>query len=156
MGGSVGGPSHYGKFYILDVKYTIQVVYLKKQTITPIAGIILLTSGIATYLTNPNWISSTTGATGTLIGAGITALIITIWNTWQKTKKEVITDERDYKISEKASYKTFQISFTLTGLIFASISITKYQPPAQTVLGLIFALMGLSYILLFYHYRKKM
>lgn len=129
---------------------------MKKKAITLITGIILLSTGIGTNFMNPDWISSTTGATGTLIGAGITALIISIWNTWQKTKKEVISDERDYRISEKASYKSFQISFTLTGFIFAGISITKYQPSAQAILGLIFALMGLSYILLFYHYRKKM
>ncbi|MFY1111007.1 MAG: DUF2178 domain-containing protein [Methanosarcinaceae archaeon] len=62
-----------------------------------------------------------------------------------KLSGEVKEDERDYRISEKASFKTFQLICIIQGFLYATLAILDIQLPAKPVVGALFAITGISY-----------
>ncbi len=71
-----------------------------------------------------------------------------------KLSGEVKEDERDYRISEKASLRTFQIIFIVQGFLYATLAILGIQLPAQPVVGALFAITGISYAGIFQWYKR--
>lgn len=127
-----------------------------REVVILIAGLILIGLGVGVFVLEPHWISSVSGAVGALVGAGIAAMVVTLLNIEKKKSKGVVADERDYRIAEKAGYRFFQIIFPLTGFVLAVITVIENNLSAQAVLGTIFAVMGVSYVGLYYWYRSKM
>lgn len=119
-------------------------------------GIFLVTIGIYIWVYNPSWVSSVHGATGGLIVAGVALILIALWKYKIRISGEVREDERDYRIAEKASFKTFQIIFIVQGFLYATLGILDIQLPAQPVIGALFAITGFSYMAFFYWYRRNM
>lgn len=121
-----------------------------------IAGFILMGAGAGLLALNleSGWIE-TSSFLGALIGAGIATIAVTILNI-RRRSRGMVADERDYRIAEKAGHRFFQIIFPLTGLVLAAVSIVENDLPAQAVLGPLFAVMGMSYVVLYYWYRRKM
>lgn len=133
------------------------VVYMdSRETATLIAGLILIGLGSGVLVLEPSWISSVSGAVGALVGAGIAAIVVTLLNIRRRRSRGMVADERYYRIAEKAGHRFFQIIFSLTGFVLAAVSIIENDLPAQAVLGPIFAVMGASYVGLYYWYRRKM
>lgn len=119
-------------------------------------GILLATIGIYIWAYNPSWVSSVHGAAVGLIGAGVALILIALWKYKIRISGEVKEDERDYRIAEKASFRTFQIIFIVQGFLYATLGILDIQLPAQPVIGALFAITGFSYMGFFYWYRRNM
>jgi uncharacterized membrane protein len=133
------------------------VIHIKTQEIISILfGIVLVISGVYVLVYEPDWVTSVSGAMGGLIGAGVALILITFWQYRSRVSGELREDERDYRIAEKASFRTFQVTFILQGFLFAVLGIFTIQLPAQPVVGLLFAITGVSYVVFFYWYRNKM
>lgn len=49
-----------------------------------------------------------------------------------------------------------QVSFILQGLLMATFGITGISAPVELVVGPLFAVTGLTYLVYTYHYRKEM
>lgn len=128
----------------------------KREIGVIVFGIVLIISGILTTFLEPEWIVSVSGTMGGLIGAGTAALLIGVWNLKKEKAREVTSDERDYKIAEKATFKVFQVMFPVTGFSFAILSFVKNDLGARPVLGILFGFMGILYTIFYYHYRRKM
>ncbi|MCQ1535768.1 DUF2178 domain-containing protein [Methanosarcina sp. KYL-1] len=119
-------------------------------------GIFLVTIGIYIWAYSPTWVSSVSGAAAGLIVAGVALILIALWKYKIRKSGEIKEDERDYRIAEKASFKTFQIIFILQGVLYATLGILNIQLPAQPVVGALFAITGISYAGIFQWYRRKM
>ena len=133
------------------------VINMKAQEIASFTiGIFLVTIGIYIWVYNPSWVSSVHGATVGLIGAGVALILIALWKYKIRISGEVREDERDYRIAEKASFKTFQIIFIVQGFLYATLGILDIQLPAQPVVGVLFAITGISYAGIFWLYRRNM
>lgn len=133
------------------------VIYMKAQEIASFTiGIFLVTIGIYIWVYNPSWVSSVYGAAVGLIGAGVALILIALWKYKIRISGEVKEDERDYRIAEKASLRTFQIIFIVQGFLYATLGILNIQLPAQPVIGALFAITGFSYMGFFYWYRRNM
>jgi len=133
------------------------VINMKAQEIASFTiGIFLVTIGIYIWVYNPSWVSSVQGATGGLIVAGAALILISLWKYKIRISGEVREDERDYRIAEKASLRTFQITFIVQGFLYATLGILNIQLPAQPVIGALFAITGFSYMGFFYWYRRNM
>ncbi len=133
------------------------VIHIRTQEIISILfGIVLVISGVYVLVYEPDWVTSVAGAMGGLIGAGVALILITLWQYRSRVSGELREDERDYRIAEKASFRTFQVIFILQGFMFAVLGIFTIQLPAQPVVGLLFAITGVSYAAFFYWYRNKM
>ncbi len=127
-----------------------------QEIISLIFGIALLTTGIYIMVYEPAWVSSVYGATGGLIGAGVALIAITLWNYKNRKSGIIKEDERDYRIAEKASFRTFQITFIIQGFLLAVLGIFNIQLQAQPVVAILFAITGISYMGFFQWYRKQM
>ena len=133
------------------------VINMKAQEIGSFTiGIFLVTIGIYIWIYNPSWVSGVYGATVGLIGAGVALILIALWKYKIRISGEVREDERDYRIAEKASFKTFQIIFIVQGFLYATLGILDIQLPAQPVVGVLFAITGISYAGIFWLYRRNM
>jgi len=133
------------------------VIDMKAQEIVSIIfGIFLVTTGIYISAYEPAWVSNAYGAMLGLIGAGVILILISLWEYKIRKSGKVKEDERDYRITEKASFRTFQIMFILQGFLFATLGILNIQLPAQPVVAILFAVTGFSYMGFFYWYRTKM
>lgn len=119
-------------------------------------GLVLMLSGILVTVFEPPWIVSVDSAMGGLIGAGVAALTIGVFQLKKKKNEEIINDERDYRIAEKATFRVFQVMFPLLGFSFAVISFVENQLMARPALALLFGLMGVLYAAFFRYYRRKM
>lgn len=127
-----------------------------QEIVSIIVGIFLVTLGIYVSVYKPTWVSNVYGAMIGLIGAGVALILIALWKYKIRKSGEVKEDERDYRIAEKASFRTFQIMFILQGFLFATLGILNIQLPAQPVVAALFAITGFSYMGFFYWYRTKM
>ena len=133
------------------------VINMKAQEIVSFTfGIFLVMIGIYIAAYEPIWVSSVYGAMGGLIGAGIALILISLWKYKIRKSGEIKEDERDYRIAEKASFKTFQIIFIIQGSLYATLGILNIQLPAQPVVGILFAITGISYAGIFHWYKRKM
>lgn len=119
-----------------------------------IIGFVLSLIGIGFYVFEPDWIVSHVGAGGAFIGAGVSLIVITFRNIQVRKKEDVLEDERDYRIAEKASHKALTIIIILEGVLVAGIGVTESNIQAQPVLSLMFAITVLTYVG-FYHWYKK-
>lgn len=120
-----------------------------------ILGLILAIAGFFVLIYEPTWIESA-GVGSALIAAGITLLLITTVRIRRKKKGEIIEDEREVSIGLKAGYRAFQVSFILQGLLLATFGTTELSAPVESVIGPLFAVTGLTYLVYTYHYRKEM
>lgn len=127
-----------------------------REVATLVAGLILVGLGAGVFVLEPGWISSVSGAVGALVGAGVAAMVVTLLNVRRRKSQGMVADERDYRIAEKAGYRFFQVVFPLTGFMLAVVSIVENDLSAQTVLGPVFAVMGVSWVVFYYWYRRKM
>lgn len=130
---------------------------MKTQEIASfIIGIFLVMAGIYIQIFKPAWVSEAQGAGGGLIGGGVVLTLLTLKTYRTRKSGEIREDERDYRIAEKASFRTFQIIFILQGFLLGILGILNIQLPAQPVVGALFAVTGFSYMGFFYWYRSKM
>lgn len=130
---------------------------MKTQEIASITfGIFLVTLGIYILVYEPIWVSNAYGSMVGLTGAGVALILIALWRYKTRKSGEIREDERDYRIAEKASFRTFQIIFILQGFLFAMLGILNIQLPAQPVVAVLFAITGISYAGFFQWYRSKM
>lgn len=130
---------------------------MKSQEIVPlILGIFLISAGIYILFNEPIWVSSVYASMAALIGAGVALILITLQKYRIRKSGEIKEDERDHRIAEKASFRTFQIIFIIQGVLYAILGILNIQLPAQPILGTLFAITGFSYMGFFYFYREKM
>lgn len=127
-----------------------------QEIISLVTGIILFGIGVYIKIYEPSWISDVDGPSGGLIGAGVVLTLITLRNYFNEKNGVITEDERDYRIAEKASLKTFQILLILQGILFFLLSMFNIQIQAQPVVGVLFAITGVAYIIFFYWYRKEM
>ncbi|WP_209619425.1 DUF2178 domain-containing protein [Methanolobus bombayensis] len=127
-----------------------------QEIISLIFGTVLFTMGTYVMVYEPAWVSSIYGAAAGLIGAGIALVAITLWNYMNRKSGIIKEDERDYRIAEKASFRTFQIIFIIQGFLLAVLGIINIQLPAQPVVATLFAITGISYMGFFQWYRKQM
>jgi uncharacterized membrane protein len=133
------------------------MVRMKRQEIVLlVTGIILFGIGIYIRIHELSWISSVSGPSGGLIGAGVVLTLITLKNYLNEKKGIITEDERDYRIAEKASLKAYQTLLILQGILFFILSMFNMQIQAQPVVGILFAFTAISYIAFFYWYRKEM
>ncbi|MFP3909945.1 MAG: DUF2178 domain-containing protein [Archaeoglobaceae archaeon] len=120
-----------------------------------IVGLILFITGIWVLVYEPTWVESA-GAGSALIAAGVTLLLITTVRVKRKKRGEIIEDEREVSIGLKAAYRAFQVSFILMGLLMAIFGITELSAPVESVIGPLFAVTALTYLVYAYYYRREM
>jgi len=128
---------------------------MRSEIPTLVLGVLLIIAGLLVTIFEPNIISSTSGAMGGLIGAGVAAILIAARGLWQQKKQEITEDERDYKIAEKATFKVFQVMFPVIGFSFATLSFINWELSARPVLGVLFALMGVLYAGFNFRYKRR-
>ncbi|MDK2825233.1 Predicted membrane protein [Methanolobus vulcani] len=136
--------------------FYIAINMKNQEIILLIAGLVLSGFGIYIKIYEPAWVSNTEDPGGGLIGAGVVLILTSLRNRHYKKKGIITEDERDYRIAEKASYRSFQIIFILQGFLFFILGISDIQLTAQSVIGVLFAASGIAYIGSFYWYRNKM
>ena len=119
-----------------------------------IIGALLILSGVAVTVFEPSWIISVSGAMGGLIGAGVA--LIAVNYVGRKQRKDNRPDERDFQIAERAAYRSFQVTFPVIGFSLAFLGLTELSFRARTAVSLIFGVMGVSYGIAFFYYRRRM
>ncbi len=119
-------------------------------------GLILAVTGFFVLIYEPSRIESASGVGSALVAAGIVLLLITTVRVRRKKKGGIIEDERELTIGLKAGYRAFQISFILQGLLLAIFGTTELSTPVESVIGPLFAVTGLIYLVYTCHYTREM
>jgi len=111
-----------------------------------VAGIGIFLGGGAVLALEPAWTDSPVGAGAALIAGGLALAITTIARRRRERRDEVVVDERVTAIGEKAGYRAFQVTFAVEGLLLAAVAFTTFDPPTSAVLGALFAITALGYL----------
>lgn len=119
-------------------------------------GAILIVSGMYVTAFRPGWAVQPAGAGAALIAAGLTLVIVTIGRRRREQREEVVVDERISTIGEKSGYRAFQVLFVVQGGLFALVGLTIIDLPLFPVLGVMFGLQGLVYIVAYNWYDRSM
>jgi uncharacterized membrane protein len=119
-------------------------------------GLLLFVGGAIVIALEPAWTWNPAGAGAALIAAGLTLIIMTVGRRRREASDEVVVDERVTSIGEKSGYRAYQVTFILQGVIFAVVGLTTIDLPLTPVLGGLFGLTGLSYIIAYNWYRRSM
>ena len=119
-------------------------------------GLILFIGGAIVIAIKPVWTWNPAGAGAALIAAGLTLIIMTVARRQREASDEVVIDERVATIDEKSGYRAYQVSFILQGVVFAIVGLTTIDLPLTPVLGGLFGMTGLAYIIAYNWYRRSM
>ena len=127
-----------------------------RDSILLIAGVLLFVGGALVLAIEPDWAVSPAGAGAALIAAGLTIAITTVSRRRRVRRGEFVADERIESLNEKAGNRAFQATFALEGVLFAALSVTAFDPPVTTVLGGLFVVTALTYLVASSYYRRLM
>ena len=121
-----------------------------------IVGVLLFISGAIVLAIEPNWAVSPAGAGAALIAAGLTIAITTVGRRRRERRGDFVADERIESLNEKAGNRAFQTGFALEGVLFAVVSVTAFDPPVTTILGGLFVVTALAYLVAYGYYQRVM
>ena len=119
-----------------------------------IIGALLILSGFLVNVYEPSWVISVSGAMGGLVGAGLALMAVNYIG--KKQRGENRPDERDFQIAERAAYRSFQVTFPVMGFSLAFLGLTELSFRARTAVSLLFGVMGVSYGIAFFYYKRRM